>query len=280
MKTNSASNGSAASLKARPSKEFRFPQGYGDNRIVLLARDPWWAFAYWEIRRDREDVVIKEIESRGARAAKSVLRVYDVTDVKFDGNNAHNHFDIELKGLPNNWYINVNSPDRSWIVDIGIVSSSEEFFVLARSNAIRTPRSGMSDKFDEEWMMQEEEYWRMFGLSGGSGIGKGSLEVREMMKRRLEEQVSSGAISSVSSPMRRQERKFWLAVNTELIVYGATEPDAKLTVQGREVTLRPDGTFTLRFALPDGKQTIPVEARSKDSKDSRRITPIVTRKTE
>ncbi|MDD5174552.1 MAG: DUF4912 domain-containing protein, partial [Candidatus Omnitrophica bacterium] len=74
--------------------------------------------------------------------------------------------------------------------------------------------------------------------------------------------------------------KFWLVVNTELIVYGATEPDAKLTVQGKEIKLQPDGTFTLRFALPDGKQVIPVEATSSDGIDHRKITPVVTRKTE
>ena len=71
-----------------------------------------------------------------------------------------------------------------------------------------------------------------------------------------------------------------MVVNTELIVYGATEPDAKVTVQGKEITLKPDGTFSLRFALPDGKQVIPVEATSNDEIDHRKITPIVTRKTE
>ena len=270
-----------APLKIRASKEFRFPPGYGDNRIVLLVRDPWWVFAYWEIRRDKEEEIVRKIEASGAKVSKSVLRVYDVTDVKFTGANAHSYFDIDLKGLANNWYINVNAPDRSWLVDIGIVSSNGEFHLLARSNTVKMPRFGMSDKFDEEWMMPEDEYWKMFGLSGGFGIGKGSLEVREMVKRRLEEQISSGAISSMSSPMgRKEERKFWLVVNTELIVYGATESDAKVTVQGKKINLRPDGTFSLRFALPDGKQVIPVEATSKDGVDKRRITPVVTRKTE
>ena len=220
-------------LRARPSKEFRFPPGYGDNRIVLLVRDPWWVFAYWEIRRDKEDEALRKIEASGQKAKKSILRVYDVTDVTFNGKNAHQHFDIELKGLATNWYINVSSPGRSWLVDIGILSTRDEFYVLARSNVVRTPRFGMSDKFDEEWMMPEEEYWKMFGLSGGFGIGKGSLEVREMMKRRLEEQITSAAISSLSSPVgRKRERQFWFVLNTELIVYGATEPDAKVTVQG------------------------------------------------
>jgi hypothetical protein len=271
-----------ATPSSQRSREFRFPPGYGDNKIVILARDPWWIFSYWEIRRDREEEVVRRIESSGDSVQKSILRVYDVTDVNFNGANAHAYFDIDLKGLANTWYINVNQPDRSWVVEIGVVTNKGGFHVLARSNVIKTPRFGMSDQMDAEWSMPEEDYWKMFSLSGGFGVGKGSLEVRELIKRRLEEQISSGGVSSGASFFRKiqAERKFWLVVNCELIVYGATEPDARLTVQGKEIKLRDDGTFTLRFALPDGKQVIPVEATSADGIDRRRITPIVTRKTE
>lgn len=190
------------------TKEFRFPPGYGDNKIILLVRDPWWIFAYWETRKDKEEDVMRKMEANADSAEKSVLRVYDVTDVNFNGKNANSFFDIDLKGLAANWYINVGTPDRSWVVDIGIVSKKGDFYLLARSNPIRTPRFGMSDQLDAEWMMPEEEYWKMFGLSGGFGVGKGSLEVREMIKQRLEEQISSG-ISSPASFYRRQptERK-------------------------------------------------------------------------
>lgn len=186
-------------LKTRQRKEFKFPQGYGDNKIVLLVRDPWWIFAYWEVRRDREEDVIKKIEAAGDSPDKSVLRVYDVTDLNFNGKNEHSFFDIDLKSLANNWYINVSAPNRSWVVDIGVVSKKGDFYLLARSNAVKTPRFEMSDKLDAEWMMPEEEYWRMFGFSGSIGKGIGSLEVREMFKKRLQEEISSGAISSGAS---------------------------------------------------------------------------------
>lgn len=171
--------------------------------MVLLARDPWWIFVYWEIQRDKEAEIIRKIESGGEGVNKSILRVYDITDVNFNGSNANSYFDIELKGLANNWYINVNAPDRSWVVDIGILSKSGKFFLLVRSNVIKTPRFGMSDKLDAEWMASEDEYWKMFGLSGGFGVGKGSLEVRELFKKRLEEQITSGGISSGASFYRK-----------------------------------------------------------------------------
>ena len=265
----------------RDRKGFCFPHGYGDNRIVILARDPWWIFSYWEVRGDKEEEILRKIEFAGDQKQKSVLRVYDVTDIHFNGRNAHTYFDIDLAGLANSWYINVGKPDRAWIVDIGIVTKKGDFYLLARSNVIKTPRFGMSDQLDAEWMMPEEEYWKMFSLSGGYGLGKGSVEVREMVKRQLEEQIFSGALSSGASVFKaRAERKFWLVVNCELIVYGATEPDAKVSMQGKPLQLRPDGTFSMRFALPNGMQVIPVEATSGDGIDTRRITPIVTRKTE
>lgn len=79
---------------------------------------------------------------------------------------------------------------------------------------------------------------------------------------------------------RRPESKFRLAADCELILYGATEPDAFVTVAGRKVNLNPDGTFSMRFALPDGGADLPVRALSRDKTDSRRIGISVTRKTE
>jgi hypothetical protein len=55
-----------------------------------------------------------------------------------------------------------------------------------------------------------------------------------------------------------------------LIIYGATEPDAKVTIGGRAIQLRPDGTFSFRFALPDGVYSLPVAATSADKVETRR----------
>jgi hypothetical protein len=119
---------------------------------------------------------------------------------------------------------------------------------------------------------------RLYGM--GFGLGRSS-PVGKLWQERLRRELFSGVLASPSSPVGKlpAEKGFWLVVNTELIVYGATEPDAKLSVQSRDIKLRPDGTFSLRFALPDGKQVIPVKAVSADTKDERTITPIVTRET-
>jgi len=114
-------------------------------------------------------------------------------------------------------------------------------------------------------------------------VWMGSLEITELIRRRMQQDISSlglaisspiGAISSfssVSSPFgaRGAQKGFWFNVNAELILYGATEPDAQVTIGGRPIKLRQDGTFSFRFALPDGDYELPAVAISADKTDGR-----------
>lgn len=258
---------------------YELPAGYGDNKIVLMVRDPYWAYAYWEITRDKQDEVRVQMNEEDWINSRHILRIYDVTDIKFNGSNAHRYFDIELTGHANNWYINMGVPDRSYCVDIGVLTEDRKFYTLVRSNTITLPRDTISSVIDEEWLMTEEEYERMFRLSGGLyDRGGGSEEIGRMISKRLQQEVSSGAISSISSPIGKpKEKGFRLVVNTELIVYGSTEPDAMATIEDRPIKLREDGSFSLRFALPDGEYFFPVKAKSVDNSKEITITPAVKR---
>ena len=179
----------------RTEVPFEFPSRYGDHKIVLMVRDPWWLYAYWEVDPREEEKIHRSLQAKGLSPMKSILRVYDVTDILFDGTNANRFFDIGLHSNAMNWYIEVGQPNRTFLIEIGIVATDGSFHPLCRSNAVTTPRFGMSEVIDEEWMVSEEDYWRMFGLSGGHGIGKSSLELKERLKKDLLEQISSGAFS-------------------------------------------------------------------------------------
>jgi len=79
----------------------------------------------------------------------------------------------------------------------------------------------------------------------------------------------SGVSSHAFKGAPGKPRSFWFKVQADLVVHGATEPDAQVVVGGVPVTLRPDGTFTLRFALPDGKFALAAEAASADGLETR-----------
>jgi hypothetical protein len=281
-------------------QEYKLPLRYYDDRMVLLARDPWWMFTYWDISNERIDSIVSSIPHSERSGIHRVIRVYDVTGIgNFTGSNYHSFFDIDVSDQATNWYLNVNQPERSFCTEIGLRTPVGNFYALARSNVCAAPYYGISEQVDEEWMsLSDEEYARILGLGSfdmtaqGGGINTlSSAQFVEEMRRRLEEMVSSGGASEQlqmggASEMlssgafgRARARKFFLEVGTDVIVYGRTEPDAQLMFCGKQIQLNPDGTFRFRFALPVGDYDYPVQATSADGIDTITIVPQVQRKT-
>lgn len=256
------------------------PKKYDKDIIILQVRDPRWLHTYWEVRDTTYQKLKNELGSF-FDSAKKVLRVYDVSYINFNGSNAHRFFDIELTHNANNWYIDTASPGRSWCVDIGLKLTDGRFITISRSNTVTTPLDAPSWITDEEWMAPEDLFDKLY--ASAVGLGSSPVKLKKPWLELQKRQFASGGLFSVGfSPVKKlgaRKRKFWLIVNTELIVYGATEPDAKVTVCGKPVVLKSDGTFSLRFSLPEGKQVIPVKAVSSDCLDEKTITPVVTKET-
>lgn len=82
--------------------------------------------------------------------------------------------------------------------------------------------------------------------------------------------VSSGAWVAPGS-LVAGPGAFRFAVNVEVIVHGSTEPDARVTLGGRPVALRPDGSFSVRWLLPDGDFRVPAAAVAADGRERREV---------
>jgi hypothetical protein len=88
----------------------------------------------------------------------------------------------------------------------------------------------------------------------------------------------SGVGFSASAPPIRP-RQFWLVADAELIVYGATEPDATVTIGGRPIKLNSDGTFRFQMSFQDGLIDYPILAVAADGEQNRAIHMKFTRET-
>ena len=106
---------------------------------------------------------------------------------------------------------------------------------------------------------------RMSALPTVSGIGMSGIGM-------------SGIGMSASVPPIRP-RNFWLIADAELIVYGATEPDAKVTIDGNPIQLNPDGTFRFQLSFQDGVIRYPIIAVAADGEQMRSIHMKFTRET-
>jgi hypothetical protein len=266
-------------LSAKVPKDL--PGGYGRDRIVCMVRDPFWLHSYWELTRH---AVARAEAALGQEwhGAKPILRLLDVTSGDTTSTAETIVRDIEIHGGVNNWYIDVNNPPRSYRVDIGYLARNGQFYVLARSNVVATPRAGTSDLLDENWAdLDTAKADRIFAMSAGYDPTASSLELKQLFEERLRRPMGSPAVTSFGSGAFQfgKQRQFWFELDAELIVYGRTEPTAKVTLQGEPVKLRQDGTFTMRFSLPDSRQIIPAVAASADGVEERTIVLAVERNT-
>ncbi len=303
------------------------PGGYGESRIVLLPRDPQWAYAYWDIPNEHKH----ELRMQGGQ--QLALRLYDVTDIDLNYQAPHNVQEYLCDEMAREWYLPVPVSDRDYILDIGYRCADGRWLSLARSAPIRVPPVYPSDWVEDifvtvDWdedlqgktiyqlvppaKKQAEAaraakegnplYDEIFGLAGdmeamriaGSMFGSmhhvaGSVPPQESISSYVfPSGVGMWAVPNVSglnmsgvgmnmsgvgfaSAPPARPRKFWLVADAELIVYGATEPDATVTIGGRPIKLNPDGTFRYQMSFQDGLIDYPIMAVAADGEQHRSI---------
>ncbi|MGK7954035.1 MAG: DUF4912 domain-containing protein [Crocosphaera sp.] len=272
------------------------------SRIVLLPRDPQWAYAYWTVSQEAKD----RLKAQGGE--QLALRIYDVSDIDLNYQSPHSVQEYLCDDSTQEWYIPIPLSDRNYVVDIGYRSADGRWLVLARSTEIHIPALYPSDWIEDIFttVNWEDEL--------DNKVIKSSLPPNPVQKRfAVSEQVAkaariagSAALTSlqygVESPMASmalpsgmgmwavptvsgltlsgigissetviRSRKFWLVADAELIIYGATEPDATVLVGGNPVKLNPDGTFRFQMSFQDGVIDYPIVAIAADGQQTRSI---------
>ncbi len=271
--------------KLAVTKDLAYRGAAGSNgcvkdRLVVMVRDPYWLHVYWELTR----ASIERAEAAMGQhwhGARPILRLSQVTR---DGttSSVRKHLrDIEIHGAVNNWYVDVPDPPSSFQFDIGYLALGGRFLALVKSNVVTTPRVGSPEAADAKWDEAGEDYDRIYALSGGYANNGDNAELKELFEQRLRRPMSPLAtrfgVGAGGMGLRRNE--FHLEIDSELVVYGATNLGAHVTVKGEPVRLADDGTFAIRFDLPDRRQVLPIVASSADGSEQRTIVLAVERNT-
>ena len=168
-----------------------------------MMRDPFVAYAYW----DSSPARIERERAWFGWNSKLCLRIYDVTGVQFDGRNAIGYFDQEISDRTGNWYFDLGRPSHSFCADLGLLAPEGRFLTLARSNYITMPLDTASDTIDEEWMLVDEEFWKLYGYPEGMRGGLSSPQMQEMVRRRRLLEISSPGLFSRERQKRKQKQK-------------------------------------------------------------------------
>jgi ABC-type phosphate transport system substrate-binding protein len=334
------------------------PNGYGESRIVLLPRDPQWAYAYWDAPNEQREALRQQ---GGQRLA---LRVYDVTAIDLNLQSPHSLQQYDVEELAREWFVAIPVSDRDYVAEIGYLTEDGRWLMLARSTAIRVPPVYPANVADAQMLTIDWEedlhgktffeftglpdaVWRdrlgddlfaaaqgaeamrltgslygsmqqvpasvppssaqlipgsgqmmsgqalssfvpvsgvwMSGVGMMSGIGMsgvglgwqlsgiGMMSGVGMSESSMSWRISGVGMSGIGFAPALRSRKFWLLADAELIVYGATEPTATVTIDGRPVQLNPDGTFRFQMPFPDGRIDFPIMAIAIDGEQTRYV---------
>lgn len=140
------------------------PYSYNETKIVLLVRDPYWAYTYWDFSGETWSW-IQNFRERD-HASKPILRIHNKNAATFQ--------DIEICLDARNWYLELGIPNAEYEVELGLKDSFGNFHAIARSNRVQTPRNGPSERIDKEWELSAFEFSELYRLSGGGKSSYGS----------------------------------------------------------------------------------------------------------
>ena len=291
------------------------PDGYGQSRIMLMPRDPQWAYAYWDVPNSHKE----ELRRQGGQ--QLALRIYDVTDIDINHQAPHSVQEYLCDEMAREWYLPIPVSDRDYVADIGYRCADGRWLVLARSASVTIPPVYPSDWIEDVFMTvnwendlkgktlytlvppakkqamsadavkSDQLYDAVFGMTKDTESMRMAGSLFGSMQQTPEAAVSSyvfpsgagmwavptasgqnmsGAGFSGDLPAARP-RKFWLVADAELIVYGATEPDATVTIGDRKIKLNSDGTFRFQMSFQDGVIDYPIKAVAVDGEQTRSI---------
>ncbi|MCC7391304.1 DUF4912 domain-containing protein [Candidatus Sumerlaeota bacterium] len=302
----SASSATTEQFLAVERDNRELPLDYGDTKVVLMSRDPEWIFAYWEINAETRK---QHGLQRGKHDKALTVRFHELRDGK-----AVDSSDVTVNDFTSSWYFKVPNSNASYRAEVGFIEKGV-FKVIATSNTISIPRHGISEESSVEFAeINDEVYSQIVQLSGGYHISErlGGEDFLKTLQQKVFQSLTtggplfSGTLSGnflgssslfsgagfsgdlFSAPgiggeaglkSSAKPGEFWLEVGVDVIVYGATTPDAKVKLMDQDIRLTPDGTFRVRMVLPDSTIEFPVEAVSADGKHRRRVKPTVTRST-
>ncbi len=311
---------SASALAAVDADLAELPEGYGESRVVIMPRDPQWAYTYWDVPNEHKE----DLRRQGGQ--QLALRLYDVTDISIDYQSPHSVQEYPCDELAREWYLPIPVSDRDYTVETGYRCADGRWLVLARSAPVRVPPVYPSDwvedhfvtvSWDEDLRSQtilelvplsqptaatttalnggrdNPTYDRVFGIAETSeaqriaGSLYGSMQQAPIHEEAISSYVfpsgvglwavpttsgltMSGVSFGASAPPIRP-RQFWLVADAELIVYGATEPDATVTIGGQPIKLNSDGTFRFQMSFQDGVIDYPIMAIAADGEQTREV---------
>ncbi|KKZ10646.1 MAG: Rho termination protein [Candidatus Synechococcus spongiarum 142] len=281
------------------------PSSQEGDSVVFLPRDPEWGYVFWEISSETR----KAAETAGAQ--QLCLRVSDVTGMGDGAAHPHTLQEVPIDANAADWHVPMPLSNRDYRVELGFRLEDAGWLSVAFSAKARVPAANPSEQIldqfvpfsldtvtpiplptPEEAPLNSTIHERLYQVATGFSLGRrrqGS-EVFQQPSHELGWQEGQAGFSDSAAGIwasgrtdsgagMARQRSFWLVADAELIVYGATDPSASLTIGDEPVPLTPEGTFRIQVPFRDGQQQYAIKAVAADGEQKREVTMAFQRTT-
>jgi len=147
------------------------PDSYGMERVVVLPRDPHWAFVYWELNSGTPARLRTQHGETMPEHPRWVLRVQALQRPACGAaaETSSGPYLVDVDVQARQWYLKV-APDTRLAVDLGFVNTRGEFACVLQGNPTSTPRPAPSEVGDERWWVMRPELEQLL-RAGAAGAG-------------------------------------------------------------------------------------------------------------
>ena len=140
-------------FRAVDNDDWELPEQYNETRIVLLLRDPSWAYCYWEVNEGNlaklaencgctEDVPLDERDPEEEFDGLA-LRVHELPSMAAGSEEALYTFTIPVKFEDGSWYINL--PHTGTFYRVSLIAHVDDCVqTLAVSNPVAVPAGDLA----------------------------------------------------------------------------------------------------------------------------------------
>jgi hypothetical protein len=302
-KPRSASQAKTSPQKKTTKRAVKKVDDSADQPIFAVAQDPGWIFCYWDpqLTATSDKNYFFRISLSGSSSVESESPVKSGSNSWYlKVQQAGAVYDIELgcyrgsrwrklsvaQGIPtprdtheSSWPVvfSNESPDDQFRKILATLQGETQSDEKLSGTISRLQREGRLPSINatpaqrailDRLLESSQTRSGSSGLSSGHGLPSswsGNLA-------RASSWSSSGLARNPSSSWSERSRDFFLHVNAELIFYGGTHPQARVTIDGESVALQPDGTFRHHFIFPDGRYEVPIVATALDGSEKRYAT--------
>ena len=116
------------------------PSSYGETSLAVFPVQPYAVHACWEVTPDTLERGRRDLGAE-ADAVEAVLRFHGVPAERGEDSPGSSTFDVSVDVGAGDWYVDLWSPGRTFVVELGLRTPSGRFHPLARSNRVATPRA-------------------------------------------------------------------------------------------------------------------------------------------